>query len=267
MKKLTFVIVLLISLSGIQSLSFAQTVADYRKEVYQAKGDTLAYRVLLPENFDATKKYPLLLVLHGSGERGNNNEAQLTHGAKTFLDPAFRQKHQVIVVFPQCPQDSYWSNVEIKPATATNPARTFSFQKGGKPTKAMHALQGLLSDLLHQPYVNKHQVYVGGLSMGGMGTFELLRRKPKVFAAAFAICGGGSAETAKKVAKRVPMWVFHGAKDDVVPIVNSETMVQAIKNAGGDPKYTVYPNANHNSWDNAFAEPELFSWLFSHTKK
>ncbi|MBS7566013.1 prolyl oligopeptidase family serine peptidase [Mucilaginibacter sp. Bleaf8] len=267
MKKLTLLVVLIVTLSGVQSLTIAQTLADYRKEVYHAKGDTLPYRVLLPENFDAAKKYSLMLVLHGSGERGNDNEAQLTHGGKLFLDTAFRQKFAAIVVFPQCPKDSYWSNVEIQPATATHPSRTFNFRKGGKPTKAMHALQGLLSNLLHQSYINKDQVYVGGLSMGGMGTFELLRRKPKVFAAAFAICGGGSSETVKKFAKRVPVWVFHGAKDDVVPIANSETMVQAIKDAGGNPKYTVYPNANHNSWDNAFAEPELFGWLFSHTKK
>lgn len=266
MKKLSFLIVLIITLSGTPSLLIAQSLADYRKEVYQAKGDTLPYRVLMPENYDATKKYPLLFVLHGSGERGNNNEAQLTHGAKTFLAPEFRQKYQAIVVFPQCPEGSYWSNVEINRNPANNSSRTFNFQKGGKPTKAMHALQNLLSYMLDQAYVNKDQVYIGGLSMGGMGTFELLRRKPKVFAAAFAICGGGSPKTAKKFAKRVPMWVFHGAKDDVVPIVNSEIMVQAIKNAGGNPKYTVYSNANHNSWDNAFAEPELFSWLFSHTK-
>jgi len=119
---------------------------------------------------------------------------------------------------------------------------------------------------LDKPYVNKHMVYVGGLSMGGMGTYEIIGRRPKVFAAAFAICGGDNTLNAKKYAKKVPLWVFHGAKDSVVPEAHSESIVAAIKDAGGDPKFTVYPNDDHNSWDDAFREPLLIPWLFSHTK-
>jgi predicted peptidase len=114
--------------------------------------------------------------------------------------------------------------------------------------------------------VDKHRVYVGGLSMGGMGTFELLRRKPNVFAAAFAICGGDNTFNAKLYAKKVPLWIFHGAKDDVVPVEHSLVMAEAIKAAGGNPKLTIYPNDSHNSWNDAFAEPDLIPWLFSHTK-
>ena len=102
--------------------------------------------------------------------------------------------------------------------------------------------------------------------MGGMGTFEIIARRPKVFAAAFAICGGDNTLNAKKYAKKVPLWVFHGAKDSIVPEFHSESIVAAIKNAGGDPKFTVYPNDDHNSWDDAFREPLLIPWLFSHTK-
>ena len=102
--------------------------------------------------------------------------------------------------------------------------------------------------------------------MGGMGTFEIIGRKPNIFAAAFSICGGDNTLNAKKYATKVPLWIFHGEKDSVVPFEHSEVMVQAIKEAGGNPKYTLYPNDDHNSWNDAFAEPELFPWLFSHSK-
>jgi predicted peptidase len=99
-----------------------------------------------------------------------------------------------------------------------------------------------------------------------MGTFELLRRKPEWFAAAFSICGGDNTLNAKIYAKKVPMWIFHGQKDSVVPFDHSQIMVAAIKAEGGDPKFTVYPNDGHNSWDDAFKEPQLIPWLFAHKK-
>jgi predicted peptidase len=145
--------------------------------------------------------------------------------------------------------------------------RQFHFQEGGEPTNAMSALVALVDQMLDKPYINKKQVYVGGLSMGGMGTFEILRRKPKVFAAAFSICGGDNTNNASIYAKKVPMWIFHGGKDNVVPVDHSDVMVAALKEAGAEPKYTIYPNDGHNSWDDAFAEPELIPWLFSHSKK
>jgi predicted peptidase len=231
---------------------------------YISKSDTIPYRILFPQNFDPTKKYALILVLHGAGERGNNNEAQLAYGPKLFLNDTIRARYPAIVVFPQCPKDSYWSNVKIE--TDASGKRTFHFLEGGEPTTAMRALLGLVAEFLEKPYVDKHHVYVGGLSMGGMGTFEILRRKPAVFAAAFAICGGDNTLNAKVYAKKVPIWIFHGAKDSVVPVDHSQVMVEAIKAAGGDPRITIYPNDDHNSWNDAFAEPELMPWLFSHKK-
>jgi predicted peptidase len=116
---------------------------------------------------------------------------------------------------------------------------------------------GCVAEFLQKPYVNKHRVYVGGLSMGGMGTFEIIGREPNVFAAAFAICGGDNTLNAKKYAKKVPLWIFHGGKDNVVSPDHSLVMVDAIKAAGGDPKFTLYPNDGHNCWDDAFAENDL----------
>jgi len=243
----------------------AQDLETYERKLFISNGDSLPYRILYPENFDPAKKYPLVMILHGAGERGNNNKSQLVYGAKLFLEPENRQKFPAIVVFPQCPKDSYWSNVNI--VSDEKGKRTFHYlQKAGTPTKAMHALLGLLKEFEKSGVIDKKRMYIGGLSMGGMGTFELLRREPRKFAAAFPICGGGHPDGAKRYAKRVPMWVFHGEVDGVVPVEKSKVMVDAVQKAGGNVKFTVYPGVNHNSWDYAFKEPDLLPWLFSHKK-
>ncbi|RCH55526.1 phospholipase [Mucilaginibacter hurinus] len=243
----------------------AQDRTLYTEGRYASKNDTLPYRVLFPVQFNPKQKYPVVFVLHGRGECGNDNKKQLTHGADLFLNTEVRQNYQAIVIFPQCPTDSFWSNVKIETDSVTG-NRKFLFQTDGEPTKAMKALLGLTNEWMKKPYVNKKQVYVGGLSMGGMGTFELIGRKPKMFAAAFPICGGDNTLNAKKYAKKVPLWIFHGAKDNVVPADHSIVMVEALKEAGGEPKFSLYPDAMHDSWLNAFAEPELLPWLFSHKK-
>lgn len=245
-------------------LSKAQSLSSFDRGSYINKSDTLPYRFVFPENFDPQKKYPLILVLHGAGERGNDNEAQLKYGPKLFLNDTIRAKYPAIVIFPQCPKDGWWSNVQMSQDSSGK--WKWNFVEGGAPTPAMKSLLGLLDQWLDKPFVDKHRLYVGGLSMGGMGTFEILRRKPDLFAAAFAICGGDNAQNAKVYAKKVPLWIFHGAKDNVVPSDHSIIMVNAIKAAGGNPKFTLYPNDGHNSWDDAFAEPGLMGWLFSHQK-
>jgi predicted peptidase len=261
-------IIIVTLLSFCMAFSFsakAQSTPTYDRGSFIAKGDTLPYRILFPVNFDPAKKYPLVIVLHGVGERGNDNEAQLSNGGKLFLDGPLRQQYPAIVVFPQCPKNDFWSNVKIETDSVTKHSKFF-FQTDAKPTRAMRSLLGMVDEFLDKPFVNKHQIYVGGLSMGGMGTFEIIGRNPKVFAAAFAICGGDNTLNAKKYAKKVPLWIFHGGKDDTVSPDHSEVMVAAIKAAGGDPKFTLYPNDGHDSWDDAFAEPELLPWLFSHSK-
>jgi len=246
-------------------LSHAQSTGKFEKGLYALKKDTLPYQILMPENFDPQKKYPLVIVLHGAGERGNDNQAQMKYGTGLFLNATSREKYPAIVIYPQCPANDFWANVKYKRDTVAN-KNIFDFQEGRAPTKSMTALMGLIDNFLDKPYVNKHQVYIGGLSMGGMGTFEILRREPKIFAAAFAICGGDNSNNAAIYAKKVPLWIFHGAKDDTVSPDHSLVVVEAIKAAGGDPKFTLYPNDGHNSWDDAFAEPELLPWLFGHVK-
>ncbi len=240
----------------------AQDLALFEKHWHVSGTDTLPYRLLLPENYDVSKKYPLVFFLHGAGERGKDNEKQLVHGAKLFLKEEVRKNFPAIVVFPQCPSNSFWSNVDIR---TDNGKRIFAFQESGEPTLAMKLADELLKEVIKKYPVDKKRVYGGGLSMGGMGTFEIVRRNPTLFAAAIPICGGANPATAPKL-KKVKWWVFHGAKDDVVLPENSAVIVKALEQTKATVKYTLYPNANHNSWDPAFAESGLLPWLFSQHK-
>lgn len=262
MKKIGLFLVLFIMGVGVK----AQDMNLFEKHWIIQSGDTMPYRVLLPEHYDPAKKYPMVLFLHGRGESGSDNEKQLTHGAKMFLRDSIRKKYPAIVVFPQCASNNYWSNVQAITTGSKTAARTFYFVPVGEPSQPMRMLQGLVGNLMERYPIKTDQVYIMGLSMGGMGTFELVRRMPGLFAAAIPICGGAHPATAPQLVK-TKWWLFHGGKDDVVPTVHSEKMFAALKKAKAEVQFKLYPNANHNSWDPAFAEPDLFKWLFSQKRK
>lgn len=230
---------------------------------YVVNTDTLKYRLLLPKGFSENKRYPLVLFLHGAGERGDDNEKQLVHGSHLFLNEKHRDSFPAIVIFPQCAEDDYWSKLEAD--RSTRPI-TFKYKYNEAPTKAMALVMDLMENMVKKPFVKIDQIYVMGLSMGGMGTFEIIYRKPSMFAAAIPICGGGDPESANAYAKEVSLWIFHGAKDDVVNPLLSMNMASAVLKEGGFPSLTIFDNANHNSWDPTFAEPELLPWLFSKIK-
>lgn len=251
----------LLILFFISQAVFGQTT--FQKSAHVVGDDTLKYQILFPDNFNPKKQYPLVLFLHGVGERGSDNEKQLVHGGRLFLDAANRKSFPAVVIFPQCRKESYWANAEFLKVDGKN---RIVFDSSKEPTTAMALLISMVDSVVALTFIQKNQRYVGGLSMGGMGTFDLLSRRSETFAAAFAICGGGSPDHAAKYAKTVPMWIFHGAKDDIVLPEYSQEMVTAIKANGGNPKFTLYPDANHNSWDSTFAEPELLPWLFSNKK-
>ena len=256
-----------IGIMAMLSFSFlanAQNLSQYQKNYLINRGDTLPYRLLLPLKYDPSRTYPLVFFMHGAGERGSDNEKQLTHGAQLFLRDDVRKRHPAIIVFPQCPENSFWSNVAF--ARDSSGKVQFNFAGNNPPTKAMDLAQRLLHDIINGYPIDKESIYVGGLSMGAMGTYEMVARNPGIFAAAIAICGGGNPANAKKMNK-TNWWIFHGAKDNVVPPKLSEEMKDALKAAGAKVKYTVYPEADHNSWDSAFAEPTLISWLFSQHKE
>jgi predicted peptidase len=235
----------------------------YEKQYFIEGDDTLYCRILSPLHFSAGKRYPLIVVLHGSGERGNDNESQLKWGSDLFLDSINREKYPAIVIFPQCPFDSSWS-VRVK--NKTSDSGLYRFPMKLPPTRPLQMVMNFIDTLMSAGTVDSSRIYVGGLSMGGFGTFEILWRKPGLFAAAFPICGGGNPESAKLYGKNFPIWVFHGADDDAVPVNNSRVMVAALKNAGAKVKYSEYPGVKHNSWINAFAEPDFLPWIFAQKK-
>lgn len=255
--------VFMVFLIGVSNILLAQHEDLYSKEHFVNQTDTLQYRIMMPKDFDQSKQYPVILVLHGAGERGNDNEAQLVHGSNLFASGKNRDDFPAIVIFPQCPKNSYWANAKID--RSTKPLK-IEFPLDIKPTKALSLVMQLMDNISTMSYVDKQKIYVGGLSMGGMGTFEIVYRRPKLFAAAFSICGAGNPKATKVYAKTTPFWIFHGANDDVVNPLSSLEMVSGILKNGGKPNFTLYAKDNHNSWDSAFSEPELLPWLFSNIK-
>ena len=256
--------IILICLLAMNNLS-AQYNDLYEKKEFITGNDTLRYRILYPVNYDAHKKYPLIVFLHGSGERGNDNDTQLTHGGKLFADSALRQQFPAIVVFPQCARDDFWARLGRDPNKKDSLGQ-FTFQSDLPMGKSLDGVSRLCDSLAATKTVNTKKIYLGGLSMGGMGTFELLWRKPKFFAAAFPICGGGDPQKVTVYGYKFPIWIFHGDNDQSVPVGNSRLMNKVLYAAGAQVKYSEYPGVGHNSWDNAFAEPELLPWLFKQKK-
>lgn len=215
---------------------------------YEGPGGKLLYRLYRPKTSD---RVPLVLFLHGAGERGDDNAAQLRHGVKQFL--AQQEKYPCVVVAPQCPKGKKWNEVDWHAASHLTPE---------KPSDPFASLIPLLEALQKELPVDPKRLYVTGLSMGGYGTWDLITRLPDTFAAAAPVCGGGDETKAAAIAK-VPQWIFHGGADKVVKPERSRHMVEALQKAGAEPKYTEYPGVGHNSWDKAYADPELWAWMFA----
>ncbi|WP_126247023.1 carboxylesterase family protein [Chitinophaga rhizosphaerae] len=237
----------------------------YEARWFTRGAETLPYRFLPPAGYNAGKTYPLIIFMHGIGERGADNEKQLVNGGPFFGNDSIRQQFPAFVVFPQCADNATWAPMMVTQDSTGD--RIFNFPTSLPPTAPSRLLYQLIDSLLASGSVDAKRVYVGGLSMGGMGTFDMLSRFPRRFAAAFPICGAGNEKLAKRYAKNTALWIFHGADDNVVPPTSSRKFYEMLKEKGADVKYTEYPGVGHNSWDNAFADPELLPWLFSHRLK
>jgi len=192
---------------------------------------TMKYLLYLPKDYEQKPSWPLLLFLHGAGERGDDLSLVKKHGPPKLIEAG--QEFPFIVVSPQCPKDHWWEPLE---------------------------LTALLDEIVQNTKVDQDHIYVTGLSMGGFGTWSLASYNPRRFAALVPICGGGDPIWARRFA-HVPIWIFHGAKDSVVLPKRSEDMVEALKKNGSNVQYTVDPEAGHDSWTKAYANPELYEWL------
>lgn len=224
------------------------------KHVFEDRGRKLPYRLLKPLKIEDGKKYPLVVFLHGAGERGTDNEKQLVHGVPQFA--ANLEKYPCFLIAPQCPDGKRWVEVDWSADSHTQPK---------EPGEVGRLTLALVEKSIQALPVDRKRVYLTGLSMGGYGTWDLLARRPDLFAAAAPVCGGADEATARKI-KAIPIWAFHGGKDTTVQPARSRNMIAALKKAGGHPKYTEYPDVGHNSWDNAYRDPELFRWLFAQKK-
>lgn len=256
MKKYYAFLTLLLSLQYAQ----AQQKDLFEKQLFVVGEDTLPCRILTPLNFQIGKKYPLVIFLHGAGERGNDNQAQLQWGADLFLDSLNRINYPAIVVFPQCPSNDKWAEYNKNPnADSTG----YIYTTDAPIKKSLQLVSQFIDTLLASGQVDRTRVYLGGLSMGGFGTYELLWRRPQTFAAAFPICGAMNPARVNDFRKNLPLWIFHGDKDAIIYVSNSRLISNLAKNTNPNVRYTEYPGVGHDSWRNAFKEPELLSWLFS----
>ncbi|MCL1921845.1 MAG: prolyl oligopeptidase family serine peptidase [Kiritimatiellaeota bacterium] len=218
---------------------------------------TLPYRQRLTPNLPQGQKVPLILFLHGLGECGNDNAAQLKHGVAdliTFADA----NGGALIIAPQCPEGEKWvSNIDPKAATHTMPA---------EPSAPMKLVLALLNEKTEKMPVDPDRIYVTGLSMGGYGTWDIIQRRPKLFAAALPICGGGD-PTLTSAIKGIPVWIFHGAADDTVPVARAHDMRAALKAAGGSVQYREYEGVGHDSWTQTYADPDVLKWLLGQRRQ
>ena len=220
-----------------------QKACTFRGEVTRAV--RLPYLLFLPKGYAKSRrrKWPLIMFLHGMGERGDDLNLIKKHGLPKILEE--KEDFEFIVVSPQCPLDSVW---DLEAA----------------------ALNALLDDIAAGYAIDASRIYLTGLSMGGFGTWRLAIAHPERFAAIAPICGGLQSHVGLEdkiaVLKGVPVWAFHGAMDRVVPLAESAVLVHALKSFGGDVRFTIYPDAEHDSWTETYNNPELYAWFLSHKR-
>jgi predicted peptidase len=220
--------------------------AAFESATHTYKGFALPYRLLKPEKIEPGKKYPVVIFLHGSGERGNDNNVQLKNSATRLADSDLRKKYPCFLLVPQCPKTTSWS-----PAP-----------KGGK-ADALDAALDLLDTTIRKNPIDRSRIYILGLSMGGIGTFNALKARPKFFAAAIPICGAGDPSAARSYSSTA-VWIFHGENDTAVPPKSSKEIAAVLKKAGSaKSKITLFPGVGHDAWTPALREVGTWDWLFA----
>lgn len=245
---MSFASLRLVAVAAVLNLPLAMTAsaADAKtgfvtKTFKNADGTASPYVVFVPHDYDGKKECPVILFLHGSGETKGGSKQPVDVG----IGPAIKEQEKTfpfIVVIPQSEKRTWRAESD----------------------DAKRAL-AMLDETLKAYKTDSKRVYLTGLSMGGYGTWSLAAAHPDRWAAIAPVCGGGNPKDAEKI-KGIPCWCFHGDKDNAVPVKRSQEMVEAIKKAGGSPKYTEYPGVGHNSWDMAYAEKGLFPWLLEQKK-
>ena len=246
---------------------------SYESRSYEdSSGSRLQYRLFQPADYDPSKRYPLVVYLHGAGGRGDDNLKQLTGGnswgTSLFSGNRVQGKHPSFVLAPQtnpAAGANGWGGGSRPPRDSWDRKKTsvkFSAESAGEP---IDLLEKLIDSLSAEFSVDADRIYVTGQSMGGYGTWGIVTRYPDLFAAAVPICGGGDPEATTRI--EIPIWAFHGDADKTVPVQQSRLMIESLTAGGKKPRYTEYPGVGHNSWEKAYSDPELVESLFAQRRR
>ena len=254
-KYLFFVVIILFT-----SCSIGDPINEYAAKIWESpNGGLIKYRYRLPAKIEEGKKYPILFFLHGAGGRGVDNKGQLldANSIDAFKSQKLFSKFNSYVFAGQVPKREQWVNVDWTSNDHEMPKISNSMQK------TLEALDAFVMDSNNQVDVNR--IYIMGLSMGGYGTWDAVQRRPNFFAAAVPICGGGDTSMAKSLIN-VPIWSWHGNKDQVINVLRSREMNSEIKRSGGSPKYTEVKGRGHDVWLDVWSSDDLWEWLYSQSK-
>ena len=221
-----------------------------------ANGGLLRYRILPPATLEAGRRYPLVLFLHGAGERGEDNAMQLVWGVWPLVSYMKQKGIEGYVIAPQCPAGKQWVDT---------PWSLPAHKMPEKPSEPMSLVMELLDKTVNELPIDSGRVRVTGISMGGYGTWDIVQRRPDFFAAAMPVCGGGDSTLAWKI-RSVPIWTFHGDKDSAVPVVRSRQMVSALWQCDGNVRYREYPGVGHGCWIQTYSDNKVLDWFFSQSK-
>lgn len=249
---------LLVSVAG-----YAGDKASFLKKQFTARdGYRLNYRVLYPRDYNPAREYPVILFLHGAGERGSDNEKQLVQCGDMFASFENQTKYPAIVLAPQCPEEEVWSEFDLQ---ETGQQWKLSFPSVTPIQPSMRAVKELLDRYISEGKADTKRIYVTGLSMGGIGTFDIVMRYPNLFAAAAPICGGTNMKRLSGYKGTTAFYLYHGDSDVVVDVRFSRDACEILEKAGVEIRYKEYPGVNHNSWDYALFEPDYIAWMFRHS--
>ena len=222
----------------------------------EGKTRTYPYQLHRPAGLAKDEQAPLVVFLHGAGERGRNNTDQLRHFPERFVREKHLTRHDAYLLAVQCPKKEAWVNIDKRWEGEPD------FQN---PSPAILAVAEAIRKIVKDERIDTSRIYLTGLSMGGFGSWDLAARHPEWFAAVVPICGGGAAATADRLTG-LPIWAFHGSSDEVVPERQSRVMIEAIRSKGGRPAYTVLPGVRHDSWHHAYGPEGAMSWMFSQVR-
>jgi len=222
------------------------------REYRSGTGVKLPYRLYAPGSAERDQALPLIVYLHGSGGAGTDNLKQISGGnapgTHLWIEPAVQERHPAFVLAPQIPRTSTW------------------YSPGDEPLPHVAALLELLDQLRSELRIDMHRVYVVGQSLGGFGVWDLIARRPDLFAAAVPLCGGGDTKRILS-ARDVAVWAFHGAQDATIPASHSREMVAALRTINSSVRYTEYPDVGHDVWTRAFGERDLPEWMFAQRRR